>query len=237
MLYFVSMRETKLPVGRPPNRQIEKLMARHGWSRATAYRKLKARQAKRAPDPAMLGNSGYALLPRDFYPTEPWVTEALLGKVRFRGRLWEPACGAGAITRVLEAAGYAVVASDIAPDPGLPDALTQDFLAATALPEGVETILTNPPFGTRSALALAFMRHALKLAGPVGGMVALLARNEFDSARTRRDLFDGPPFAAKVTLTRRPYWVEARDASPRHNFAWFLWDWRHAGAPETLYAP
>lgn len=31
--------ETKRPVGRPANRKIARLMQKHGWSRATAYRK------------------------------------------------------------------------------------------------------------------------------------------------------------------------------------------------------
>ena len=41
----------------------------------------------------------------DFYPTPPEGTEALLSAVSFNGPIWEPACGDGAISRALEAAG------------------------------------------------------------------------------------------------------------------------------------
>jgi len=31
----------------------------------------------------------------------------------FEGQIWEPACGDGAISRVLEAAGYQVISTDL----------------------------------------------------------------------------------------------------------------------------
>jgi predicted RNA methylase len=140
--------------------------------------------------------------------------------------------------RVLEAAGYRVAASDIEGDArGCAAAEKLDFLTAAALPEGVLSIVTNPPFGTkRNQLAEAFMRKALELTEPVGGMVAMLARNEFDSARTRQDLFR-PPYARKIVLTKRPRWSAEDIATPRHNFAWYCWDWRHVGPSQIVYAP
>lgn len=41
----------------------------------------------------------------DYYPTPPEATQALLGVESFDGDIWEPACGDGAICRVLEANG------------------------------------------------------------------------------------------------------------------------------------
>jgi len=49
----------------------------------------------------------------DFYPTPPEGTRALLSVERFDGSIWEPACGDGAISRVLIEAGYEVVSSDL----------------------------------------------------------------------------------------------------------------------------
>ncbi len=46
--------------------------------------------------------SGFHRTARDFYATPEWVTEVLLRHVRFRGRVWEPCCGAGAITTVMQ---------------------------------------------------------------------------------------------------------------------------------------
>ena len=58
--------------------------------------------------------SGYDRKVGDFYATPDWVTEALLRHVQFRGRVWEPCCGGGAITTVMQWRGYDVTSTDIA---------------------------------------------------------------------------------------------------------------------------
>src|ERR1700681_2680962 len=58
-------------------------------------------------------SSGYDRKVLDFYATPDWVTEALLRNVQFRGRVWEPCCGTGAITTVLQRHGYSVTSTDI----------------------------------------------------------------------------------------------------------------------------
>ena len=152
--------------------------------------------------------------------------------MRFRGAIWEPAAGDGAMLRVLASAGYGVVASDLVGDErGCPNAIKR---WRNRSPKHVLAIVTNPPYGK---LAEAFVRQALRLTEPVGGMVAMLARNEYDSAKTRRELFDGAPFACKITLTKRPRWSDENVASPRHNFAWYVWDWEHVGRSHLLHAP
>ena len=49
----------------------------------------------------------------DLYETPPEATRALLEVERLPHRVWEPACGPGAIVTVLRAAGHDVVASDL----------------------------------------------------------------------------------------------------------------------------
>src|SRR5262249_52642379 len=51
--------------------------------------------------------------PHDYYPTPPHATESLLQRERFSAFVLEPACGDGAIVRVLRAHGYKVAASAI----------------------------------------------------------------------------------------------------------------------------
>jgi hypothetical protein len=51
--------------------------------------------------------------PYEFYPTPPEATRALLSVETFDGTIWEPACGRGAISTVLETAGYQVVSTDL----------------------------------------------------------------------------------------------------------------------------
>src|SRR5262249_1702104 len=59
----------------------------------------------------------------DLYETPEAATRALLHVEQFRGPIWEPACGRGAIARVLRTAGHRVVATDIEADAyGCPDA-------------------------------------------------------------------------------------------------------------------
>ena len=120
---------------------------------------------------------------RDFYATPNWVTEALLQRFQFRGPIWEPCCGAGAMSTVLAAHGYEVVSTDIADcgfgTPGV------DFLACRSVREGCRSIITNPPYGEaaihegqpRSSKAMfEFLRHALALTATVQGQLALLVR-------------------------------------------------------------
>src|ERR1700688_4038496 len=57
--------------------------------------------------------SGYDRQVQDFYATPDWVTEALLRHVQLRGRVWEPCCGTGPITTVLQRHGYSVTSTDI----------------------------------------------------------------------------------------------------------------------------
>lgn len=52
-------------------------------------------------------------VPHDFYPTPPEAVRALLSVEAFEGSIWEPACGDGAISKVLLAAGFDVVSTDL----------------------------------------------------------------------------------------------------------------------------
>ena len=62
----------------------------------------------------------------DYYATEPRATEWLCKLERFEGRILEPSCGEGHMSRVLEAAGYEVVSRDLV-DRGYGE--VADFLA------------------------------------------------------------------------------------------------------------
>ena len=80
----------------------------------------------------------------EFYPTPPEATRALLSVESFEGDIWEPACGDGAISKVLEAAGYQVVSTDLI-DRGF-GAGGHNFLKSSR--PLAKNIITNPPYGT-----------------------------------------------------------------------------------------
>lgn len=189
-----------------------------------------------------LGEAGYARRPLDAYFTEPWVTRALIEAVEF-GRpgeprsaalVWEPACGDGRMARPLAHAGYTVIATDLAADRGYGqggvDFLDPGFGHSALAPAA---IVTNPPFD----LAVPFILRALQFTRAQGGKVAMLQRHEFDAPASHHPLFVAP-FAAKLILHKRPRWSdEPETASPRFPYAWYLWDWRHQGAPILRYLP
>ena len=177
--------------------------------------------------------SGYDRIERDRYNTPAWCTEALVPFLRGKW-IWEPAAGNGAMAEVL-CQHFDVLSSDIGPvaPAGAPGGC--DFLQAALPPDEILAIVTNPPYSQ----AAEFCRHALKLMEPVGGMVAMLLRVDFDSGKTRRDLFaDNPAWAMKIVFLDRVRWFEPEDGkgSPSENHAWYLWDFQHTGWPQIHYA-
>src|SRR5262245_18732103 len=121
----------------------------------------------------------------DLYETPPEAVRALLRVEKIPHRVWEPACGPGAIVRVLRAHGHEVVATDLV-NYGLP--ITPpgywgvDFLMESKLPAGCECIVTNPPF----KLAEQFVAHALELCP----RVVMLLRLAFLEGERRRGILE-----------------------------------------------
>lgn len=177
--------------------------------------------------------SGYDRKERDLYETPAWVTHALVPHLRLLPGIWEPACGSGQMVEALvEKTGAYVLGSDLHQGGA-------DFLML-GLPEGSQwdAIITNPPY----ELAQQFIEHALRLMEPVGGLVAMLLRTDFDHAKSRSHLFrDCPAFARKVVLVKRILWFDpgpgAKGKSPSFNHAWFVWDWTHEGPATIGYGP
>jgi predicted RNA methylase len=213
--------------------------------------RLSAPRPRRAPtgtgERRAIHVSGYDREGRDFYATPDWVTKALLLHVQFRGPVWEPCCGDGAMSTVLTAHGYKVISTDIAErgfgTPGI------DFLTCQKMPEGCRTIVTNPPYGDTgshrgqarsSAAMLKFLRHSLALAASVQGQLALLVRLQWIAGQRTAEVLSNAPFAAAVVLTRRIQWfaMGERTNHAQHHHAWVVFDHaRPVGLPPVmLYA-
>lgn len=179
--------------------------------------------------------SQYERVANEKYYTPAWVTQALFSVERF-DRVFDPAGGDAAIINAVPG-GMAARAIDIAPDSPRVD--EGDFFDVHKL--DMWDIITNPPYGVQSRLAVRFIEHALALTEPFGGKVAMLLKVGFDSADGRRHLFDEPPaFAAEYRLTRRIRWsnLPQSDAGPTENHSWFVWDWRKRSGPAVkAYLP
>jgi hypothetical protein len=160
----------------------------------------------------------------DFYPTPPAAVEALLKVERFEGAIWEPACGDGAISKVLEKEGYRVVSTDLV-DRGYGES-RRDFLMEYR-PEA-PNIITNPPF----KLGIEFVRKALDL---TTGKVAMLARLAFLEGAERRELYDSSPIARVWVFSKRIQMLRSGIATSDNGgmvaFAWFVWEHGYRGQP------
>ncbi len=177
----------------------------------------------------------------DFYETPEVATRRLLENVVLRDVIWEPACGGGAIAKVLEKDGHTVLASDMdhhGYGSGGIDFFNLEQTSAIALKAGECDVVTNPPYN----IAAPFARRALEIVKPWRGKVAFLLRLNFMCGATRYDLFaEGPLSQVLVFEGRLPRMHRAgytgQRASSMMDFAWFVWDWRHEGAPTVKFVP
>lgn len=169
--------------------------------------------------------SGYARQPDEEYPTPKWVAEIMFWSLRKKAlKLWEPAAANPALALALSSFGFDVVST------------TDDFFGYSKTPADViDAIVTNPPYGSdrRGQLATDFIRHALKF--DMVRLVMMLLPIDFDSAKSRTDLFrNNRRFAEKVVLLDRIKWFDG-PSSPSVNHAIFIWDRKHHGRPCISY--
>ena len=166
----------------------------------------------------------------DFYPTPPSATEALLRVEKFSGNIWEPACGDGAISRVLETAGYDVLSTDLV-DRGYGEA-RRDFLLDWQT--RADNIITNPPFKNSEEFAQQALRAAHY-------KVAFLCRLAWLEGKERGRMFASTPlarvwvFSSRVTMARNG--DKSLGSGGMVAFAWFVWDHSHSGPPTLGWLP
>ncbi|CAD0207369.1 hypothetical protein EN41_13770 [Agrobacterium tumefaciens] len=172
----------------------------------------------------------------NLYETPPEAMFTLLALEEFSACVLEPACGRGAISRMLEAFHYGVVLADIN-DYGTADSngelqAVQDFLTSQPDEPGSYDIVTNPPYGD---VLNAFVAHALRIYQP--RKMALLLNLNFLCGFADDDrnfvMDDCPParvyvFKRRLPMMHRDGW-EGNKASSRMNTAWFVWERDESG--------
>ena len=161
----------------------------------------------------------------DFYPTPPKATKALLSVESFEGGIWEPACGDGAISKVLEEAGYSVLSTDLV-DRGYGQGGI-DFLLDYQT--AADNIVTNPPF----KFAEQFVRHAL---GRSRRKVAILDRLAWLEGKARKRLYAESPIARVWVFSERVPMLRGGDQMMAGGggmiaFAWYVWEHGYTGKP------
>jgi hypothetical protein len=162
----------------------------------------------------------------DFHPTPPEATRALLTVEKFHGAIWEPACGDGAISKVLRGYDYKVESTDLIYR-GYGAGHT-DFLLEWE--PRAPNIVTNPPF----KLATEFIENALKL---TTGKVAMLGRLAWLEGVDRHErVFKSQPLARVHVFSKRIAILRNGEAMESGGggmiaFAWFVWEHGYTGKP------
>lgn len=152
----------------------------------------------------------------DYYPTPEIGTMSLLKYEKFEGNILEPCCGDGAISKILEIAGYRVFSFDLY-DRGygnVKDIFDTDHLY-------YDNIVTNPPFN----IAEKVLKRAFKLSRR---KVALLLRTSFLEGQKRyQNIFNGfPPSRVHVFARRLSIYKSGIDkkGGGTTSYSWFVWD-------------
>ena len=151
----------------------------------------------------------------DFYATPPEASQQLLDVESFEGKIYEPCCGQGHISKVLINNGYDVESSDLI-NRGYGDS-NIDFLMEY---KKRDNIITNPPYGR---LLMQFVRQAHNIADK---KIALLLKLTFLEGQERKEFFkECPPtrvhvFSKRLALMKNGKSYEGGMMA----LAWFVWD-------------
>lgn len=176
-------------------------------------------------------DEGYTRPDDDFFETPANATCSLLAHLNIPEdvTLWEPSCGMGAISKILEKVHKGpVLSTELNTDRyGIGGV---DFLHAEQyVPKGRFWVVTNPPF----ALANDFVRKAFAYGAE--RVIYLLRYNYCESAKVREDILGGGHLLRvmliKERLKMKPYGWTGRDLSSKQCHAWFIWD-KNFNAPE-----
>ena len=166
----------------------------------------------------------------DYYATDPKAVEILLANEKFSHYVWEPACGAGHITKVLLDHDYHVKSSDII-DRGCPDSEIINFLTVTK--EQIKhdfsrDIITNPPY----KFAKEFVEKAIEISMD-STKIAMFLKLTFLEGQARRELFQKYPpkkvyvFSGRIECAKNGNFTGGSAVA----YAWFIWEKGFKGNP------
>ena len=164
----------------------------------------------------------------DYYATEPRAVELLLELEKFSHKIWEPACGEGHISKVLESNGYSVASTDLI-DRGYGMGGI-DFLSFVGNVSGYD-IITNPPY----KYGMEFVVKALEVVGE-GQKVAMFLKLQFLEGKNRGKLFERYP--PKTVYVARGRLLCAKNGDfdgmmagcgSAVAYCWFVWEKGYTG--------
>jgi len=146
------------------------------------------------------------------------MVESLLRVESFEGKVWEPCCGQGHISKVLLSHGMDVYSSDLE-NHGYGE-IDINFLTTW---KHVDSIITNPPWPFDGAPWLLFPSHAIHLARKVAMLMPMFF---LDHAQRRSFIAKNPPKAIYAFLPNVwgihvvAWWVWERDSKQETVIRW-----------------
>ena len=177
---------------------------------------------------SVIGASNHSLTERvenDFYATPPSAVDMLLDRETFSKDIWEPACGKGHISKVLERNGYNVCSTDLI-DRGYGKG-GLDFLKCDNKNLNTD-IITNPPY----RYAQEFVERSMEVISS-GHKVAMFLKLTFLEGKNRRQMFEKyPPKVVYVSTSRLTCGRNGTEWLPSCIcYAWFVWVKGFKGEP------
>lgn len=174
----------------------------------------------------------------DYYTTDPAAVEEFLNAYLCKDitgkrsiTVWEPACGNGNISKVLEKHFTNVYSSDLYDrgygEPG------RDFLK-TGLPGGTQLIITNPPY----SLIDEFILHALDILPSNGAYIALLNINYLAGKKRWQTIYRHGYLKDVYVYTHRIHCYKNNEPTGHSspvNYAWFVFSKINAGVIERPF--
>ena len=173
------------------------------------------------------GNPSRGRVENDFYATPTEATEALFNVETFEGNVYEPACGDGAMSKIIEKYNHCY-SSDLC-DRGYGQPNT-DFLNTNWTT--VENVITNPPFN----LFQEFAEKAIELSK---NKVALFGKLQALEGQKRATFLEKSPLKAVYVFKKRITPMRnGKDTDENGKkwastmaFAWYVWEKGYTGEP------
>lgn len=163
----------------------------------------------------------------DFYATPEGATKALLAVEEIIYPVWEPACGQGHISNLLN---DGVVRSSDLVDRGY--GVVLDFLSVIKCSINAETIITNPPFN----LFQEFAEQGLRLANK---KLILFGKLQALEGKKRATFMENSPLKTVYVFKSRQNPLRNGSAVDENGkpwsstmaFAWYVWEIGYKGDP------
>lgn len=179
----------------------------------------------------------WARHPDDYYVEQPWVTAALLAKVKFEGTIVDPCCGRGNILDAAAEAGFDTFGFDIV-DRGASKRhafMLRNFFQDEH-PVPLVDVICNPPYKYDDEFVARVVAMTQR-------RCAILLRAQWANGDRRSRWLETLPLRYVLPITPRPSMppgtvIDAgeKPGNGETDFTWFVFERGYVGAPEFGWA-